>query len=331
MGEAYAASCPISRRIFLRSGIALAATPFLGSQLIAQNATPTQCIQKCCESIRLPCGRRLAYAEYGNPNGWPIIHQHGIPSCRWEPEQFREALQCLGNIRMIGVDRPGIGRSDPDPKSHFLTWPADLAALADALGIEHFSLSAISAGTPYALAVARAFPERVTGVVLSGPIAPLQEVGKVPGFFALGVHLAQRHELIARAFWAKYVSGLKRHPERMPFAVGALPPADSALAADPGETRVQTRLIIESLAQGPAQTVRAFAILGDPWSAWLGDVHTHVTIFQGTDDGDTPPVMARYLAGALPNVELRMLPGEAHVSVVRHYGADILRAALPAQ
>ncbi|HLW64546.1 MAG TPA: alpha/beta hydrolase [Gemmataceae bacterium] len=331
MDEPIAGSRAISRRTFLRSGIALATSPVLASPLVAQDDVASCRIQGAFRSIRLPCGRRLAFTEYGNPRGWPIIHQHGIPSCRWEPEQFREALQYLGNVRMIGVDRPGIGRSDPDAQSHFLTWPADVVALADALGIELFSMTAISAGAPYALATARALPQRVTGVILCGPVAPLQQVGNVPGFFALGVHLAQRHELMAKAFWAKYVAGLRRHPERMPFAVGALPPADSAIAADPVEVREQSRLIIESQAQGPAQTVRAFAILGDPWSTWLGDVHTRVTIFQGCDDGDTPPVMARWLASVLPNAELRLIPGEAHVSVVRHYGVDILRAALPLQ
>src|SRR5262249_28275013 len=104
MEERLAANRLISRRRFLENAVALTATSFLASRVRGQGPTTCRYIESYCNFIRLPCGLRLAYAEYGNPDGWPVFHQHGIPSCRWEPEQFREAIQALGNVRMISID-----------------------------------------------------------------------------------------------------------------------------------------------------------------------------------------------------------------------------------
>ena len=63
------------------------------------------------------------------------------------------------HVRLIAPDRPGMGRSDPQPGHVVADWPADVAALADTLGLETFGVVGWSAGTPYAFACA-AFPSR---------------------------------------------------------------------------------------------------------------------------------------------------------------------------
>ena len=67
--------------------------------------------------IKLRDGRRLAYAEHGAPNGTPIVHCHGAPSSRIEGEfLFDGQLLVELGICLIVPDRPGIGRSDFQPR-----------------------------------------------------------------------------------------------------------------------------------------------------------------------------------------------------------------------
>src|SRR5262249_10619665 len=119
-------------------------------------------VQRPTGIVQLPDGRRLAFAEYGDPAGTQVvIHHHGFSSCRLEGEVFLDALRQRPGVRLLVLDRPGVGQSDPNPNLTFLSWPMDLAAFADAMGIKQFGLTSISGGAPYALATARAMPDRV--------------------------------------------------------------------------------------------------------------------------------------------------------------------------
>jgi pimeloyl-ACP methyl ester carboxylesterase len=320
----------VSRRSFLKRAAAMAVLTALPSETLAQDRFACRYVENRLKYFRLPNGRRLAYAEYGDPHpSWTILHQHGIPSCRLELDHFRDVLRCRPGVRMIAIDRPGIGRSDPDPASDFLTWPADVEAFANGLGIECFSMTSMSAGSPYALAVARAMPVRVTSIGLICPVAPLEVAGETQGFFMKGVLQAQHHPHFARIFWRVYCAALSRHPNEQPIGARAMPPPDKAILTDPYWTRLLSDMTIESLYPGPAQTVRAFALFAQPWASWIKDVQTKVIIFQGCQDVNIPLSMPRYLAATLSNVEMRLYPDQAHISVPINKRAEILAAVVP--
>jgi len=69
---------------------------------------------KTSQTIKLKDGRNLGYSEYGDPSGKPIFEFHGNPSSRLGSILFDEAARKLG-IRIIGIDRPGMGLSDYKP------------------------------------------------------------------------------------------------------------------------------------------------------------------------------------------------------------------------
>src|SRR3954462_7076760 len=120
---------------------------------------------------RLPDGRSLAYCEYGVPDGVPVFNFHGLPGSRIDTRIIAEEARSAG-LRLIAADRPGIGRSDPvRGKRTYAGWAQDIASLADALGIERFSVVGYSCGGPYALAVAAELPERVERVGLVSSVA----------------------------------------------------------------------------------------------------------------------------------------------------------------
>jgi pimeloyl-ACP methyl ester carboxylesterase len=68
------------------------------------------------ETVDLPDGRRLGFAEVGDPAGAPLLYFHANPGSRLDftSERYDEALRAAG-VRFIGTDRPGYGLSDPKP------------------------------------------------------------------------------------------------------------------------------------------------------------------------------------------------------------------------
>src|SRR6185312_12557012 len=74
------------------------------------------------------------------------------------------------DIRWVSHDRPGYGRSTPQPGRDVASAAADVASIADALGIDQFAVMGDSGGGPHALACAAVWPGRVRATVcMSGP------------------------------------------------------------------------------------------------------------------------------------------------------------------
>ena len=121
--------------------------------------------------LRLPDGRRMAYSEYGDPAAPVVLECVGTPQSRLPFAQQVTLAQELG-YRMVMPDRPGFGGSDPQPGRTLEDWPADAAALMDALGIDRFAVTGGSGGGPYAVACGVLLGDRVTAVALAAPAEP---------------------------------------------------------------------------------------------------------------------------------------------------------------
>lgn len=127
------------------------------------------------QRFRLPSGRVVSFAEVGDREGWPVFLHLGMGCSRYFAAFFDD-LAASYNLRIIAIDRPGVGHSDDVPKSELklLSWPKVVQQVADALGIDQFSLLAHSAGSPFALATALELKDRVQGTIqLLAPWAPL--------------------------------------------------------------------------------------------------------------------------------------------------------------
>ena len=109
---------------------------------------------------RLPDGRLLAYEEYGRQEGRPVIYFHDAGSSRLEGALFHAQARDCG-VRLIAIDRPGVGQSDFTPVSRPLDFGYDVLCLADRLGLQRFSMLSFGSGGLYALALARFHPGRV--------------------------------------------------------------------------------------------------------------------------------------------------------------------------
>jgi hypothetical protein len=89
--------------------------------------------------VRLRDGRTMSYAEYGDPDGVPTVNGHGGFSCRLELAAAAPVATQMG-VRLISPDRPGIGRSDPQPDRTVLDWARDVAELLDQIDVDRFAV-----------------------------------------------------------------------------------------------------------------------------------------------------------------------------------------------
>lgn len=269
-------------------------------------------------TVPLPDGRRLGFAEFGRPHGKPILWFHGTPGARRQiPPAARLAAQDRG-IRLIGIDRPGVGDSTAHLYPSFLAWAYDIEAVADRLGLERFGLIGLSGGGPYVLACASALPERVVaGAVLSG-VAPALGPEAAPGGV---VRLAAQVEPLLKHFHeplgvllTALVWGLR--PLASPvfnLVMRVSPVADQAIFARP-EIKA---MFLDDLLHGSRRGLRApvydLLLFGRLWGFQLRDIQVPIRFWHGDADPLVPLEHGEHQAKLVPNSELHVRPGESHL------------------
>src|SRR5205814_9286890 len=92
-----------------------------------------------CKLLHLENGGDLAFCEYGNAAGTPVLFFHGWPSSRTMAELADKAAREL-NVRIISPDRPGIRDSSFQENRKLTDWRDVVRQLADhsRLAVLHF-------------------------------------------------------------------------------------------------------------------------------------------------------------------------------------------------
>jgi pimeloyl-ACP methyl ester carboxylesterase len=269
--------------------------------------------------VTLRDGRRLAYCDWGDRDGRPILLCHGAPGSRvFGPDA---ATTAKAGVRLITADRPGYGRSDPLPDRRILDWPADVEELTGALGVAEFDVAAHSSGGPYALACAYQLPERVQRVALISCVAPFKVSGSGGADEDL-TRLARNDVAQAAREVARSAAWLVEAPER--FLDLPRPEADRQLLTDPDIRSMFAATIREAVAQGTDAYGWECAVERLPWGFALDEIKPPVWIFQGEQDRSLPPSQARVLADVLPGNTLRVFPDQGHGLILARW-AEILR------
>jgi pimeloyl-ACP methyl ester carboxylesterase len=279
----------------------------------------------------LPAGRKLGYDEHGSSTGQPVFYFHGTPSARveWEFCGSEEIVNQLG-LRLIAVDRPGMGMSDFQADRHIVDWPADVTALADGLGLGRFSVLGFSGGTPYALACALKIPDRLISVGLVSIEAPYS----LPGITRdLNPQSLQFLELnrdkpwIARLIQSMMALTARFAPDKLiAQALTALPAPDQAVLSQPKVKKAFLHMVQESMRSGTRGPQVDTALMVSPWGFDPAGIRVNVQMWQGEKDVDAPPVMARYIKSEVPQSKTTFYPEEGHLSVMVNHIKEILTA-----
>jgi pimeloyl-ACP methyl ester carboxylesterase len=270
------------------------------------------------KAVRTKDGRALSYSELGERSGVAVLWFHGIPGSRLDVARaFGEKALAGAGTRLIGIDRPGFGGSDFQRRRRFEDWPADVAALADELGIEHFAVVGYSCGAPYVVACAHAMPERLTFAGIVSGVGPAEMPRFRDGLNrvdALMTRLARLAPPLARLAIKQAARQAGREPQKFDNDFEKeLSPPDRELYADP-ELRAALRdIFLESTRNGPRGVVHDYAIWGRRWGFPFEEVEFPVRLWHGDDDDVVPLHHGEYLAGRLGDAELTVLPGAGHL------------------
>lgn len=282
--------------------------------------------------IILRDGRKLGYAEYGDSNAKPIFYFHGFPGSRLEGSMIENKL-IQSNIRLISIDRPGMGLSDFQKDRSIADWPDDVLELADYLGINKFSVLGVSGGGPYALACAHKISSEVligcAVVSGSGPYH-LTKVG-MSKTNKLLLFMARHFSWTIRGLiWFKLSRNIKNNEwwdDIYTKQGNELPEPDKQIFDDPKMREAIVDKSVEAFCQGSKGLVHDFNLYSKPWGFNLSDIpsETKVFIFHGELDKNIPFTIAQFMADRISNCIINIYPDEAHLSTFINNFDDIVK------
>ncbi len=259
--------------------------------------------------LALADGRTLHVYDTGVTDGPTVVWHHGTPNLGTPPRPLFAAADRLG-IRWVSYDRPGYGGSTPLPGRDMASAAGCVAAVADALGLGRFAVMGHSSGGPHSLACGAKLADRVTAVVSVSGLAPFDADGL--DWFAgmsAGSEASLRAATQGRDAKAKYQETAEFDPDSFN--------ANDNAAFD-GPWGWFSEVVGPAIAAGPAALIDDDLANVGPWGFDPADVHAPILLMHGDADRMVPAAHSEWLARRCPTAELRLFPGEGHISVLTH-------------
>jgi pimeloyl-ACP methyl ester carboxylesterase len=262
--------------------------------------------------VELSDGRTLHY--YDTREDEPdarvaVFWHHGSPNIGSPPEPLFSAAAENG-LRWVSYDRPAYGGSTPNPGRDVASAAADVAAIADALGIGRFVVLGHSGGGPHALACAALLPERVLAAVSVSALAPFDADG-LDWFAGLSPGIAAENRAATggraalEAHWAGVV------PEDMDAFF-----TEADMAALGGSWSWLAGVADQAMQQGNEGFTEDVLAGVQPWGFRPDAIRVPILILHGDNDRMVPGAHGKWLAAHCPTAELRLAPGAGHITVL---------------
>ncbi len=263
-------------------------------------------------------GTRLAFHEYGDSKGHPIIFYHGTGSHVHGMLLHKPALE--HGFRIIAPDRPGVGQSDFRPGWTILDCARDMADLADRLEIGSFGAVGISGGGPTLMASAFVIPDRLHCVVdlaCAMPVYADPEMAKHLGtmdrlYAKLGTRLPLALFKLPFSFIGMMQTVMKSPKSFARMFDSSLCPADKEIFKLPEFQYLLMRDFQELFRHGSAGPAYDAQTVYKDWGFHLSDISIHMEVFQGTADLFIPLAFSEYLARSAKDVRLNLIEGQGH-------------------
>ncbi len=271
------------------------------------------------QTVALPDGRALMYAEWGDPAGAPVLMLHGTPGTRLARPPDEGRIADLG-LRVVTYDRPGYGGSDRSPGRSVVDVVPDVAALVDHLGLDRFSVGGGSGGGPHALAVAALLADRVERAACQVGVAPVDALGEE---WMTGMDPANVTEFgWARAGVEVLQPELAREQAEMEARVALdpstvlgdfeLPEADREIL---GRADIQ-QLIVEMVREAGRRGVWGWVdddlALIEPWGFDPATITVPTAVWWGSEDVLVPPSHGAWIAKTVPTAIPRIDTSGGH-------------------
>jgi pimeloyl-ACP methyl ester carboxylesterase len=265
-------------------------------------------------------GRMLEVEAHGPAEGVPLIVHSGTPgACLQFARSVREGAS--RGVRHIAYARPGYAGSDRQPGRSVADCAADVAAIADALGIERFLTIGFSGGGPHALACAALLPDRVRAAASVAGVAPFDADGLD---WLAGQGQENLDEFAAtEAGEGQLLAYLEAQATRVASARGSDIQASLGTLLSDVDRGVLTGEFADYLASSmrEALTNGVWGWFDDDiahvsqWGFELGAIARPVTIWQGGQDRFVPPAHGEWLAAHVPGARAQLRPEHGHLSL----------------
>jgi pimeloyl-ACP methyl ester carboxylesterase len=278
-------------------------------------ATNTDADVERDRSMRLPDGRDLAYTDLGPSHAPVVMYFHGAPSSRLDLALLGlEATLAELDVRVVSPDRPGYGRSAPQPGRRLEDWPADVAALAEHLGLRRFVVLGVSSGGPYSVVCAACLPGRVASAGVVGGVTDMAWPGGWDGLDENEAALMRIGDESQAAAWCeeRYGSDGARFVE----GFGDLPAGDAMFLEDETTATALATTVGEAFRQGVSGYAQDITVQGRAWAFDTSAIIAPVRILHGEVDSMVPIAHARHTAEMITGADLVTLPGHGHLSIL---------------
>ena len=271
-------------------------------------------------------GRVVAFAVWGDPDGFPVLALHGTPGCRLERWPDEELYRGLG-VWFVTHDRAGYGRSSRRPGRRIVDEVDDVVLLADHLGFERFGVSGGSCGGPHALACAALLPERVVRATCSVGVAPLGASGIEQDAWLAGMDAENVKEfgwaiagedVLFEELEAEYARIVARVAVDPTTVLGdfELSESDRAQLARPELMQIIRESTSELALNGVGGWVDDDLAVLQPWGFEVDQIAVPVLVRYGATDVLVPPAHGAWLAENVPGCVVKV------DEVAGHLGSD---------
>jgi pimeloyl-ACP methyl ester carboxylesterase len=271
--------------------------------------------------VSLPDGRRLGVNMSGAPTGLPVFLLHGTPGSRQGPKPRTSVLYRLG-VRLICYDRPGYGGSTRHPGRRVADAAADVAAIADNLGLDRFSVVGRSGGGPHALACTALLRERVHRTAVLVGIAPSNAEG-LDWFDGMAPDNINEYEtadndlaILAERLRLRAERVLHDPESLLDLLRGQMAEADRRFVDRVAIRRLLATTYTEALRDGPYGWIDDVLAFREDWGFGLGTIAGTVKLWHGEDDTFSPAGHTRWLARQIPHAEVQVRTDTAHFGAV---------------
>ncbi|MFH8471783.1 alpha/beta fold hydrolase [Streptomyces sp. NPDC018000] len=270
----------------------------------------------------LPGGRQLGWAEWGPVDGVPVLLSPGAATSR-HLGFGGDVVDGLG-VRLISLDRPGLGASSPHPGRTFGDFADGIRAFAALRGLGRPLMVGNSQGAPFALACAAAGVVGALAVVSGADeIAAPCFADALPGELRRLVDLAVADPAAAE----KVFAGLT--PQTMwDMVMSGSPECDLAVYRQPAFEAAYRRALDEAFAQGAAAGYARDTVLAmGRWGIELPDIAVPVDIWYGEKDTGHSPDQGAGLAARIPGAVRHLVP-QAGGAVLWTHAEQVLSTLL---
>ena len=263
--------------------------------------------------------RQLGFAEFGAPQGRAMFWLHGTPGARRQIPVEARLYATEANIRLIGVDRPGIGSSTPFQYETVSQFADDLRTVADTLGIDKMAVIGLSGGGPYTLACAAAMPERVVAAGVLGGVAPAVGPEAIDSNLMRLARLAEPVLHHAGRPISVLAAGLIRtiRPVASPaleFYARLSPEGDREMLSRPEFKAMFLDDLLNGSRKQLAAPIADAILFARPWGFRLADIEVPVHWWHGDADHIVPFSHGKHAVALLPDARLYPIPGESHLA-----------------